>query len=390
MLFPELLPFRLNFFKIHRQFYLKSIKKAPSKAFVINLSSKFSEYDILSVIKPFYSKFLAFIKRFRFTLTVIAALLVGLAVGLYLPIDFLPPKITLYGSQEQRNSLGYKFINPLLECDAASFGTDTELGKFKTKLQSYVQQQTDSGKISFASVYYRDLNNGPWFGININELFSPSSLIKVPLMMAYLKAAETDPGLLDKQLTNTLSYNPADQNFQPDVTLAPNQKYSVRELIRRMIIYSDNLAYNLLNNNMDAQTVIKVYNDLGVDISKGTTDPNGNIVSVKDYSSFFRILYNASYLNRDMSEYALNLLSQSTFTQGLVAGIPRGVVVSHKFGERQYLDTGQKQLHDCGIVYIPKNPYLVCIMTRGQNFPDLISTIKDISSMIYRRVLPKP
>ena len=302
-----------------------------------------------------------------------------------MPIDVLPPKVSIY-HQEERNNFGYKFINPLLECDAASFGTDTELDRLKTRIQSYIQQQTDGQKITFASVYYRDLNNGPWFGININELFSPSSLIKVPLMMAYLKAAETNPGLLDQQLTNTQTYDPASVNFPPEITLVPNQKYTVRELIRRMIVYSDNLSYNLLNNNMDAQTVIKVYNDLGVDISKGTTDPNGNIISVKDYSSFFRILYNASYLNQDMSEFALNLLSQSKFNQGLVAGLPLHTLVAHKFGERQYLDTGQKQLHDCGIVYLPENPYLICIMTRGQDFNNLTGTIKDISSIIYNYI----
>jgi beta-lactamase class A len=209
-------------------------------------------------------------------------------------------------------------------------------------------------------------------------------------MMAYLKDAETDPGILDKVLTNTQTFDPTTVNFEPEITLIPNQKYTIRELISRMIIYSDNLAYNLLNNNMDAQKVIKVYNDLGVDISKGNIDPNGNIVSVKNYSAFFRILFNASYLNQDMSELALNTLSQSKFTQGLIAGLPPNITVAHKFGERQYLDTGQKQLHDCGIVYLPKSPYLICVMTRGQDFNDLTATIKDISASIYRSVTRQP
>jgi beta-lactamase class A len=291
---------------------------------------------------------------------------------------------------ETRLQGNYKFINPLLECDSAGFGTDTELDHLKTRLQTYIQQQSDSKKVSFVSVYYRDLNNGPWFGININESFSPSSLIKVPLLIAYLKEAQTDPGILDKTLTNTKTFDPTSVNFPPENTLVQNQKYSVRELLSRMIVYSDNLAYGLLNENMDSQSIIRVYNDLGVDISKGNTDPNGNIISVKNYASFFRILYNASYLNPDMSEYALKLLSQSKFVQGLAAGLPSGTIVAHKFGERQYLDTGQKQLHDCGIVYLPENPYLVCIMTRGQNFNNLTGTIRDISSTIYQYITSHP
>ena len=168
-----------------------------------------------------------------------------------------------------------------------------------------------------------------------------------------------------------------------NVVSIPNQKYTVDELIRRMIVYSDNMAYNLLNDNVNGSVVMSVYNDLGVDISSAQANPNGNIISVTGYSSFFRILYNSSYLNRDMSEKALKYLSQSVFTQGLVAGVPNDIVVSHKFGERQYLDTGEKQLHDCGIIYDPDTPYLLCVMTRGNNFSNLISTIKNISNMVY-------
>jgi beta-lactamase class A len=209
-------------------------------------------------------------------------------------------------------------------------------------------------------------------------------------MIAYLKEAEDNPAVLDQVLTNNQKFEADSVNFAPEITLVPNQKYTVRELISRMIIYSDNLAYTLLNDNMDAQKIIKVYSDLGVDISKGNTDPNGNIVSVKSYSAFFRILFNSSYLDQDMSEYALNILSQTKFSQGLVAGLPPKTLISHKFGERQYLDTGQKQLHDCGIIYLPENPYLICVMTRGQNFPALETTIKDISSMVYTYITTHP
>ncbi len=88
-----------------------------------------------------------------------------------------------------------------------------------------------------------------------------------------------------------------------------------------------------------------------------------------------------------MSEKALNLLSQVKYTNGLVKGINNpNIIVSHKFGERTYEDTGEKQLHDCGIVYIPQNPYLVCIMTRGNDFSKLSASIVKLSDLIYRSI----
>jgi beta-lactamase class A len=283
----------------------------------------------------------------------------------------------------------YQFINPLLECDNSILTSNNELDGLKSLLKKYIDKQISDKKIDYAAFYFRDLNNGPWTGIKEDTLFSPSSLIKVPLMMTYFKIAETSPEILDEELVNTTTFNPNRQNIQPSVTLAPNQKYTVIELIKRMIIYSDNDAYDLLNQHIGGQEVLDTYNNLGVDISKGQTDPNGDILSVKSYASFFRILFNASYLDKEYSELALTILSQSKFTQGIVAGVAPDIIVAHKFGERQYLDTGEKELHDCGIVYLTKNPYLLCTMTQGNNFENLTDTIKTISTKTYNYVTSK-
>lgn len=208
-------------------------------------------------------------------------------------------------------------------------------------------------------------------------------------MIAYYKQAETDPAILSKEIENTKPYNPEEQNIIPTNFLEMNKNYTVNQLIDQMIIYSDNIAYQDLLSNIDNSLVYKVYQDLGVDISKAKEDSAGNILKVKDYASFFRILYNSSYLNRTMSEKALKLLSQTNYRNSLVAGIPENINVSHKFGERRYIETGEHQLHDCGIVYVPNTPYLICIMTRGSNFNNLEKTISQISRTIYQEISKK-
>jgi len=288
---------------------------------------------------------------------------------------------------EIRNRENYKFINPLLECDSNNISRDKNLDFLKNKLELFVNEQIKTNPdISFTSIYYRDLNNGPWIGINERELFSPASLIKVPLLITYYKLAENNPDILDNKIVNTELFNPKDQNIVPEITLSQSQEYTVSELLDRMIIYSDNQAYDLLLKNIDNRKLIETYNNLGVDISLGFENPNGNILSVKQYASFFRILFNASYLSKDMSEKALGLLSRVKFSQALVAGVPSNILVAHKFGERQYTDTGEKQLHDCGIIYLPNKPYLLCIMTRGKNIPIEENFVKQISSMVYQNI----
>ena len=288
---------------------------------------------------------------------------------------------------EIRNRENYKFINPLLECDSNNISRDKNLDFLKNKLELFVNEQIKTNPdINFTSIYYRDLNNGPWIGINERELFSPASLIKVPLLITYYKLAENNPDILDNKIVNTELFNPKDQNIVPEITLSQSQEYTVSELLDRMIIYSDNQAYDLLLKNIDNRKLIETYNNLGVDISLGFENPNGNILSVKQYASFFRILFNASYLSKDMSEKTLGLLSRVKFSQALVAGVPSNILVAHKFGERQYTDTGEKQLHDCGIIYLPNKPYLLCTMTRGKNIPIEENFVKQISSMVYQNI----
>lgn len=147
-----------------------------------------------------------------------------------------------------------------------------------------------------------------------------------------------------------------------------------------MIVYSDNKAANALLNHIEASSLDSVYQNLGIEVPD--IDENENFMSVRDYASFFRILYNASYLNHAMPEKALGILTKSQFNLGLTAGVPPQIEVAHKFGERVLLDG--RQLHDCGVVYKIDKPYLLCIMTRGNNFIGMSETIKAISETAYK------
>lgn len=62
------------------------------------------------------------------------------------------------------------------------------------------------------------------------------------------------------------------------------------------------------------------------------------------------------------------------------------LLVAHKFGEYGDSEKGIKQLHDVGIIYHEDNPYLLGIMTRGQDYAKLAQVIEKISSFIYSEV----
>jgi len=281
---------------------------------------------------------------------------------------------------------GYAFTSPLLECEVDSGSPILKASELKIKqaIQSEVIEKNPNVSIS---LYYRDLRNGPWFGINEENTYSPASLLKVPLMIAYYKYSEHNPVIFEKEIAFDKASPEFFQQVNPKDHIEFGKTYTVSQLMEFMIKYSDNEATNLLFQNISQKDLALVFGDLG--ISMPDIYNINNTMSVKDYATFFRILYNASYLNKDTSEQALNLLSAVEFKNGLVAGVPKDIPISHKFGERESLSSDKqiiRQLHDCGIVYHSKRPYLICVMTKGNNFENLSSIIAKISKIIYEQV----
>lgn len=300
-------------------------------------------------------------------------------------------------AQSERNSLisafkplrqdtDWKFVRPLLVYETPETTSLTEYQKLKTKIQRLIDAAVASGNVSEVSIYYRNVSSGKWIGINQNVPFYPASLLKVPVMIAYFRQAEADPQLLDSRIV----YQPITTGdiFEMQSSLTAGRSYTVRELIEYMIIESDNGATYTLIDAIDPITLNEVYSDIG--IPRPAADTSTYQISTRTYALFFRILFNTTYLSPEYSEEALRLLSKTTYRDGLVAGVPESVTVSHKFGEH-IVSTDRKnaegvELHDCGIVYHPREQYLLCVMTRAKELSDATNMIQSISRETYNTI----
>lgn len=325
-------------------------------------------------------------RKHSWVITAAVALLVGAAAGWFAKSVSSTPASAPAGNDALRAG-GYDLINPLLLCQT----TDREVAENKAlerKLADVVDAKTSDGTFTAASVYVRGIPGGQWAEVNSDERYYPASMEKVPVMMAYLSLAESDPGILSKRMTYP---GGADADVQQEVPvqdpLVAGASYSALELIEHMILHSDNNATRLLFGSLDQAVFRGAFSELHVPFL-GPGEAPADFMTARDYSLFLRVLYNATYLGRTLSEKALQLLVQSDFKDGIVAGVPQGTRVAHKFGLVSVIPDGKnvslRELHDCGLVYAGENPYVLCVMTKGTSSLERMKAgIADISRAAY-------
>lgn len=222
------------------------------------------------------------------------------------------------------------------------------------------------------------MDNGAWFAINPNATYNPASMIKIAYLITYMKMAELNPAVLNAKIFFAQHFSQGNNQNIKDFQLKEGVHYTIKELLTAMIKHSDNDATLLLSQNMNTNIYNNLFKDLNIPIPNPVTE---YFISVNDYCKFYRILYSSTYTRPEYSEYALKLLTLSTFEDGLKKGIDPNVVVAHKFGER--IIGNKAQLHEFGIVFYNNEPYLIGVMTTGNSLALLSSIVGDISKIAF-------
>lgn len=269
-----------------------------------------------------------------------------------------------------------KLAHPALLYDVKN--QNEQFSVVKEKLNQLIAKSKASNGLLDISIYYRNLKNGAWFEINGGNTYNPASLMKVSYLITILKQAESNPSLLNKQVYFDTHFQKGSSQNIKNFILGEHKYYSMKELLLYMIAYSDNDATNLVAESINKDAFKKLYVDLSMPIP-----PDGDseyFVSIIDFCKQFRVLYNSTYLRDDYSEFALDLLSKSTYKGALLKDLNNNFPVAHKFGER--IINQIQQLHEAGIFYYDSQPYLLGVMSKGNDLNQLSFILSQISQII--------
>lgn len=245
-------------------------------------------------------------------------------------------------------------------------------------LENKMRQVIQDKLIQTASIQFTDLDTGFKFNINGRGLYNPASLMKVPLLIAWLKRLEEDLVIWDQTFVYR-GEHPGD-----DSLLKFGETYELKYLFEIMIVDSDNGAAMLLLDKIPKDYLIGIQEDMSIFM----TDPSmEGSYSVIDFSTIFQCLYNGTYLDENNSRYALKLMSQCHYEHGIRSAVPPEIQVSHKFGiRRAKAPANLHQLHHAAIIYHPMKTYMLIIMTRGKDIGQLEKTTRDLTSIVHEQV----
>lgn len=278
----------------------------------------------------------------------------------------------------------FQNIKPLAKEVAAEA---SEFMPLKKDLTILVDSLKRVGAVSQVSVYLREFDHRGWMAVNKEERYHPASLMKVAVLMCYLKMAELDPGLLRRELV----YNkPAGveinaQYFQAP-TIQPGNKYTVHDLLYYMMAYSDNHAAWLLGHNFDNALLKKLFADFC--LPEPVEDNKAFTMTAKECAVLFKAIYSSSYLSPEYSEYAAELMGNCSFSEGFVKGCPKNTKMWHKFGEWRR-EGYEYELHEAGVIFIDDVPYLLTVLTKGKDTDQLANAISIVARKVFNK-LAKP
>lgn len=244
------------------------------------------------------------------------------------------------------------------------------LEQLKQKINGELGKQTGVFAVAF-----KDLTTGKELLIREHEEFHAASTMKTPVMIeVYKQAAQQKLSLSDSISIKTEFKSLVDDSpYQLKVTddsdttiyKAVGTKRTLASLVYDMIIWSSNLATNLVIERVGAQNVTQTMRDLGakdIQVRRGVEDSKAfakglnNTTTAYDLMVIFEKIATGKAVNPEASKAMIATLLNQKFNTAIPEKLPKSVKVAHKTGSFKGVR------HDSGIVFLPDGRKYVLVL----------------------------
>ncbi|MEQ9425857.1 MAG: serine hydrolase [Cyclobacteriaceae bacterium] len=285
-------------------------------------------------------------------------------------------------------------------CLACQQKSDSQLEQLENEIGSLFS----STKGSFAIAFKNLSDTTDVILINEHADFHAASTMKVPVMIELYRQARQGQFALDDSLTiknefaSIVDGSPYSldsiEDSERDLYNWIGQKKSIYDLNNDMIIWSSNLATNLLIELVDAKATTETMRGLGaenIQVLRGVEDIKAyeqglsNSSTANDLMVIFESLAQGEACPQSDCEEMIDILKDQRFNEIIPALLPENVEVAHKTGSITALH------HDAGIVYLPDGRHYVLVIL-SKNLEDVESATQmmaGVSRLIYDYMITK-
>lgn len=243
----------------------------------------------------------------------------------------------------------------------------------KEDIEKYVSKYEGRYGISFI-----DIKNQKGFGINDEERYFAASTFKIPLNLYLYKGITL--GAINRN--DYLVYSKEDYEDGAGIIkdkFSYGKSFTIKELSRLSLVYSDNIAANMIIRLVGKNNVKDYMREIGgvvVEDSNNVSCPKDMVIYMKEVYDFYQ---NNAVLGKELMDSFLNVELKDRIPRG----VPKDIMVANKTGNLLGV------VNDVAIVF-HDTPYIVAIMTDGVTEDEEANeVIANISKKIYQFMLYK-
>ena len=209
-------------------------------------------------------------------------------------------------------------------------------------------------------LYYKNLVTGLEYGIGEEEIYGAASVIKFPLFLHILCECERGNLSLDDLIVTEESDKVPSCGALTMFT--GSVQTDIRTMCRLMICLSDNTATNRLIRLCGFEAIERGFAEMGLEktrIRRKLFDREAsakgvqNSISPRELGLLLEKLYRGEFISREVSDYAIEVLSEQQIMHKLGGKLGENIKIAHKTGEDDGLS------NDIGIVYADQ-PFVIC------------------------------
>lgn len=247
------------------------------------------------------------------------------------------------------------------------------------ELKRYLDSRT--GEFSF---YFEDLRSGYTYTFKEHKGMQAGESIILPISIVFMKEIELDK--LNLQDKVKIEEKDRIESAYGILDVLGHDEYSLKDLLIASVVQRDITAANKLIEIIGLERINECIREFGLADTKIVNRISSNIqeienlISTRDIAQCFRTLSKSEYLNKDNSEFLINLLKKCQIRSKIPYYLPKNEWnnIANNPGRLDLIE------NDSALICIEKGEFIFSIMSR--NLPSNVygaTIISRLSKMMW-------